>query len=101
AEAADEPEAPAADRSGGDGPRAGRRHDAPAVHPRPKPAPDAGGPSGGQGADAAELCATARTYGGQYLGSLVDLCQRAAAASGKRSLAPGFVVREGSAARSE
>ncbi|WP_316528471.1 hypothetical protein [Kitasatospora brasiliensis] len=94
-EAAD-PDGDASQAGRAQAPGSGRRHDAPAAHPRPRPAPGAGHSSGGHaGPTDAELCATARTYGGQFLGSLVDLCQRAAGVSGKRSLAPELAVREG------
>ncbi|MFF2750278.1 hypothetical protein ACFVVA_32665 [Kitasatospora sp. NPDC058048] len=93
---AGEQEDPAADPDGG-GPRAGRtplpgpgrRPGLPAGGPRPRPAPDAVRPSGGQaGGTGSDPCAAARVYGGPLLGSLVELCHRAAEASGKRPPAP-------------
>ncbi|MFF2119564.1 hypothetical protein ACFVXH_19775 [Kitasatospora sp. NPDC058184] len=68
-------------------PSPGRRPGFPAAGSRPRPAPEAGRPSGGQAADA-DPCAAAGAYGGQFLGSLVELCHRAAGVSGKRSPAP-------------
>ncbi|MFF4381775.1 hypothetical protein [Kitasatospora sp. NPDC001547] len=97
---AGEPEDAAADPGedpGEDGPRAGRtpvpspghRPHLPAAGPRPRPAPDAGRPPGGQAAEAdTDPCATARAYGGRLLGPLVELCDRAAGVSGGRTAAP-------------
>ncbi|MEU1285125.1 hypothetical protein [Kitasatospora sp. NPDC005856] len=81
-----------ADDPGEGGSRAGRtpvpgpgwRPGSAAARPRPRPAPDAVRPPGGRPAEAGTVdpCAAARAYGGQLLGPLVELCQRAAGASG-------------------
>ncbi|MFG2913721.1 hypothetical protein ACGF0D_12620 [Kitasatospora sp. NPDC048298] len=84
----EEQETPAAE-PGEDGARPGQRPHFPGAHPRPRPAPSTARPPGGPAADAnTDPCAAARVYGGQFLGSLVELCQRAAGASGRRSPAP-------------
>ncbi|MFI2610389.1 hypothetical protein [Kitasatospora sp. NPDC018619] len=67
-------------------PSPGRRPGSPAAAPRPRPAPGAGAASGGRpAASGADPCDTARAYGGGLLGPLIELCHRAAGASGTRS----------------